>query len=107
MHGAVETNGYLFRRQGAKSLAYIPDVKALPEETMALLEEIDVLIIDALHFRQHPTHLTVEESLEVIAMVKPRQAYLMHCSHEIDHVTLENELPAHIRVAYDMLVLDL
>lgn len=107
MHGAVETNGYLFRRDGGKSVAYIPDVKALPEETMALLHDIDVLIIDALRFRQHPTHFSVAEALEVIEQVRPQQAYLTHSSHEIDHATLENELPPQVRVAYDTLTIEL
>lgn len=106
-HGAVETVGFLFQRAGCRSIAYIPDVKHLPEETMAIIAGVDLLVIDALHYRSHPTHLTVEESLAVIAELKPQQAYLMHCSHEIDHATLENELPAHIRVAYDTLTIEL
>lgn len=107
MHGAVETNGYLFEHEGARSVAYISDVKAIPEDTMAMIREVDLLMIDALHYRHHPTHMNVEEALATIAELQPRQAYLMHCSHEIDHATLENELPAHIRVAHDTLTLDL
>lgn len=107
MHGAVETNGYLFEREGAKSLAYISDVKAIPDATMAMIREVDLLILDALHYRPHPTHMHIEESLSVIADLNPREAYLMHCSHEVDHATLENELPAHVRVAFDTLSLEL
>ena len=107
MHGAVETNGYLFQCDGAKSVAYISDVKAIPEETMVMMRGADILILDALHYRPHPTHMHVEESLAVIAELDPPQAYLMHCSHEIDHATLESELPAHVRVAYDTLLLEL
>lgn len=105
MHGAVETNGYLFCREGSASVGYIPDAKYVPEQTMALLSGVDILILDALHHRSHPTHLNVKEALEVIETVQPNQAYLTHCSHEIDHATLEQQLPATVRVAYDQLTL--
>jgi phosphoribosyl 1,2-cyclic phosphate phosphodiesterase len=105
MHGAVETNGYLFSRDGTARVAYIPDAKYIPEETMALIKGVDLLILDALHHRSHPTHLNVKESLAVIEMAQPKVAYLTHCSHEIEHASLEKELPATVHVAYDHLTL--
>lgn len=105
MHGAVDTHGYLFARRGNARVAYIPDAKFLPHETMELLRGVDILILDALHHRSHPTHMNVREALEVIEIVKPRQAYLTHCSHEIDHADLEKQLPSGVRVAYDTLTL--
>jgi phosphoribosyl 1,2-cyclic phosphate phosphodiesterase len=107
LHGTVETNGYLFERDHCRRLAYIPDVKSVPESTMELLQGVDLLVIDALHHRQHPTHLTVRESLEVIERVAPGESYLIHCSHELDHETLEKSLPPSVRVAYDALTIKL
>lgn len=107
LHGTVETNGYLFAQPGLRRVAYLPDVKHVPDSTMELLAGVDVLILDALHYRSHPTHLSVTEALEVIERVAPGHAYLMHCSHEIDHATLESELPPQVRVAYDTLTIDL
>jgi phosphoribosyl 1,2-cyclic phosphate phosphodiesterase len=107
MHGAVGTNGYRFTREGTASVAYIPDAKYVPDESMQLIHGVDILILDALHYRSHPTHLNVEEALEVIEKAQPRQAYLTHCSHEIDHESLEKQMPASVRVAYDNLVLSL
>jgi phosphoribosyl 1,2-cyclic phosphate phosphodiesterase len=107
LHGTVETNGYLFARDQCRSLAYLPDVKSIPESTMALLHGVDVVVIDALHHRSHPTHLTVSESLEMIERIAPGEAYLIHCSHELDHQTLEDSLPTNVHVAHDMMILEL
>lgn len=107
LHGTVETNGYLFVREGNASVAYIPDAKEVPDATIDRIAEVDFLILDALHMRSHPTHLNVKEALEVIERVRPQQSYLTHCSHEIDHETLEKQLPASVRVAYDTLTISL
>jgi phosphoribosyl 1,2-cyclic phosphate phosphodiesterase len=107
IHGAVQTSGFLFEREGMKSLAYIPDVKQIPPQTMELIRGCDCLILDTLHFRKHPTHLSMDESLALIEEAGVSRAYLVHCSHEIDHEVLENILPATIRIAYDSLCLQL
>jgi phosphoribosyl 1,2-cyclic phosphate phosphodiesterase len=107
MHGAVDTHGYLFAREGNARVAYIPDAKFLPLETMELLRGVDILILDALRHRSHPTHMNVREAIGVIEEVKPEQSYLTHCSHEIDYAELEKQLPAGVRIAYDTLTLKL
>lgn len=107
LHGTVETNGYLFQRDGMTSIAYIPDAKKIPESSMQLLAQAEILVIDALHERSHPTHMNVSEALQVIEKLPVTSAYLTHCSHEIDHATLERTLPPHVRIAYDTLTLDL
>ena len=106
-HGSVETNGFLFQRENMRSLAYLPDVKMIPQATKVILADCDILVIDALHERSHPTHMNCNEAIAMIDELKVNQAYLTHCSHEIDHSDLEKKLPKHIRVAYDALVLDL
>lgn len=106
-HGEVETNGYLLEAEGMKSIAYIPDVKSIPATTLPLMRDCDILILDALRDKPHPTHLCIEESLRLIEQLDPREAYLTHISHETEHHTLQKRLPSHIHVAYDELTLSL
>ncbi|MBT3194014.1 MAG: MBL fold metallo-hydrolase, partial [Verrucomicrobia bacterium] len=74
-HGPKPTFGYRFDCDG-KRLAYVPDCKVIPPETMALLEGVDVMILDALRHRQHKTHMTVEESIAALRQIGARQSYL-------------------------------
>lgn len=105
-HGSVECIGYRFD-QADTALAYIPDVKTLKPHTRELLLGLDVLIVDALREAAHPTHMNVEEALELIADVQPKQAWLTHISHELDYRNLEAKLPPNILCAYDSLALTL
>ncbi len=106
-HGAVNTVGYLFGAPGTRKIAYISDVKRIPDETMDLIRGVDVLVIDALRPEEHPTHLTTEEALAVIGEVGPSEAWLTHLGHENDHHKLENATPDGVRVAYDGLLIEL
>ena len=83
------------------SLAYCTDVSSIPPETYPLLEDLDVLIIDALRYRHHPTHLTVEQALDQIEQIKPGRAYLTHIAHDIQHTDLEANLPEHVYLPFD------
>lgn len=100
-HAKAETVGFLFETPGAPATAYIPDVKRVPAATIELLKRADILIIDALRSIPHPTHLSTEEALEVIAQAGVHRAWLTHLGHENDHHELEATLPHHVRVAYD------
>ncbi len=100
-HAAVETIGFRFDHPGARSLAYLPDVKRIPNDTLWHIREVDVLVIDALRPQPHPTHFSIGEALEAIREVQPREAWLTHLGHENDHATLEAQLPAGVRVAWD------
>ena len=106
-HAAVETIGFLFEAVGAKSLAYVPDVKRIPAETIARMRGVDVFVVDALRPHSHPTHFTVDEALAAISEVAPGEAWLTHLGHENEHEALEGSLPPGIRVAWDGLTLDL
>jgi phosphoribosyl 1,2-cyclic phosphate phosphodiesterase len=66
-----------------------------------LLEGVRVLILDALRPKPHPGHLSIEEALEVIARVKPAQAYLTHMAHEVEHEETNRRLPPGVELAYD------
>jgi phosphoribosyl 1,2-cyclic phosphate phosphodiesterase len=102
MHGELVVYGY---RVGA--FAYVTDASAIPAETMAQLEGLDTLILNALRLEPHPTHLSVGEAVEIIGQLRPRRAFLTHLTHRLDHAETEARLPHPIRVGYDGLTLDI
>lgn len=90
------------------NFAYLTDLKYLPEEELAKLEGLEVLVIDALRRGTHLSHEGLEEALENIARIQPKVAYLTHMSHRIGlHKVIEHQLPAGVHYAYDGLVLTL
>lgn len=86
--------------------AYCTDCSRIPAESMALLRGLDVLIIDALRPRPHPTHLSFEQALAVIGALQPRRAFFTHLSHDMKHADIEAMLPGHVRVLYDGLKIE-
>jgi phosphoribosyl 1,2-cyclic phosphate phosphodiesterase len=106
-HAAVETIGFLFEYPGARSLAYLPDVKRIPAETMRLIRGVDVLVVDALRPLVHPTHFSLGEALEAARECEARETWLTHLGHENDHAALDAELPTGVRVAWDGLRIEL
>lgn len=82
-------------------VAYCTDVNEIPRTSWPLLEGLDVLVLDALRPRPHPAHFGLDQALDVIARVQPRQAYLTHLSHEMDHEAISRILPAGVQLAYD------
>jgi len=95
-HGTGPCHGFRFANVG-----YLTDHSEIPEESLPLLENLDVLFLDALRYKPHPTHSTVDESLKTVELLKPRRAYFTHISHDLDHERAERLLPAHVRLAYD------
>ena len=106
-HAAVETTGFRFDYPGARSIAYLPDVKRIPPATMRLLRGVDVLVVDALRPQEHPTHFSLDEALGAIRQTEAGEAWLTHLGHENDHRLLEGRLPAGVRVAWDGLRIEL
>ena len=106
-HGRVTTTGFRFDRPGMQSIAYLSDCKSIPDKTRALLLNIDILIIDALRYREHPTHLSVSESILVAEEVRAGQTWFTHISHDLGHAAVDDVLPDKIRMAYDGLVITL
>ncbi len=100
VHGRAETNGVRIDFEGA-SLAYLPDVHEIPEETLTLLKGVEVLILNMLHEREHPTHLTLSQSLAYAQRIHARQTYFTHLSHDLLHDDLVAQLPPTITPAYD------
>lgn len=87
----------------AQSLAYCTDVSTIPPETYPYLHDLDILVLDGLRYRHHPTHMTIDQALEQFEHIQPRQGYLTHMAHEIRHAELDPKLPANIHLAYDQL----
>lgn len=100
-HGRIEAMG--FRIGG---LAYLPDVSDIPEAAWPALDGLDVFILDALRRKPHPTHAHLERSLDWIARAAPARAVLTDMHNDLDYATLVAEVPAHVAVAYDGLVIE-
>jgi phosphoribosyl 1,2-cyclic phosphate phosphodiesterase len=82
-------------------VAYCTDVSQIPKESWPLLEGVRVLVLDALRFKPHPGHFSINEALEVIDRVKPARAYLTHMSHDVEHEATNRKLPPGVELAYD------
>jgi phosphoribosyl 1,2-cyclic phosphate phosphodiesterase len=102
MHGQHAITGYRCGR-----LAYITDASSLPPATMQQLHGLDVLVINALRFTPHPLHLTVAEALAIVDELRPRQAYFVHITHDLDHAAVNAELPPYAQLAYDGQVIEI
>lgn len=83
------------------NVAYCTDTNRIDPASMELLQGLDVLVLDALRLRSHPSHFSVGEALDVIERLQPKKAYLTHLSHELDYMTFNRELPEHVALAYD------
>jgi phosphoribosyl 1,2-cyclic phosphate phosphodiesterase len=103
-HGNSIVNGYLFSRGGEKLVAYLSDCSAVPNAIVDLIGNVRALIIDALRHKPHPTHLSVDQALEIASRVRPNETYFTHIAHELPQ-SAESDLPAHTHIAYDGLQL--
>jgi len=101
-HGDHEVFGY---RIGP--VAYLTDVKVIPESVIDALQDLDVLVLNALLSRPHPLHLSVPEAVAAAQRVGARRTFFTHLTHENTHAALAAKLPAGIAPAYDGLVIDL
>jgi phosphoribosyl 1,2-cyclic phosphate phosphodiesterase len=100
-HGAITAEGYLFAKNGRKLLAYLSDCQAVPAPVVELVRGVEVVIIDGLREKPHPTHLNVSGALEAIRAIGPSQAYLAHQTHDARHADREAGLPPGVGVIYD------
>jgi phosphoribosyl 1,2-cyclic phosphate phosphodiesterase len=99
-HGGSIVFGY---RVGAA--AYVTDAKVLATEALDALEGVEVLVLNALFERQHPTHLSIPEAIELASAIGARRTFLTHLTHRHTHRALEERLPAGVSPAYDGLVI--
>lgn len=101
LHGRIHSLGF---RMG--TLAYCNDLHEFPDDSFALLEGLDILILDALRHTPHPSHAHLDRTLGWIERLKPKKAYLTNLHIDMDYDALVRELPEHVRPAYDGLSLD-
>lgn len=100
-HGTVTTLGYLFSHGGRKLLAYISDCAAVPDPVREVVTGVEILIIDGLREKPHPTHLNIAGAIEAAQAIGARQTFLTHLTHEKSHVDRAASLPTGIDVSYD------
>ncbi len=101
VHAELRIAGYRTGR-----FAYLSDVQRVEPDGLALLGELDVLVVSALRDEPHPTHQTVAEALALIEALRPRRAILTHIDHDLAHAELARRLPAGVEPAVDGLVVE-
>jgi phosphoribosyl 1,2-cyclic phosphate phosphodiesterase len=99
-HGGTENLGYRIGK-----IAYLTDVKRVPEKSMHKLKGLDVLVTGALRYSEHQTHMNLDEAVELAKHIGARRTYFTHIAHDLDHEKAEKSLPRGIHIAYDGLVL--
>jgi phosphoribosyl 1,2-cyclic phosphate phosphodiesterase len=97
-HGDIHSLGFRFGK-----VAYCSDISDFPAESVEKVQDLDILIIDALQYRPHPSHLSVEQSLAWIERLRPRRAILTHMHTPLDYDTVLAETPDHVEPAYDQM----
>jgi phosphoribosyl 1,2-cyclic phosphate phosphodiesterase len=91
-----------------EAFAYITDAKTISDQEVEKLQNLDILVINALRIEPHISHFNLDEALAFIERVNPKKAYLTHISHHLGfHKDLEKRLPANVHLAYDQLQISL
>jgi phosphoribosyl 1,2-cyclic phosphate phosphodiesterase len=101
IHGETPILGFRFG-----SAAYLTDHSDVPPESLDRLRHLDILFLDALRYKPHPTHSTVEQSLKIVEEVKPKRAFFTHICHDLPHAAAEAALPPGVLLAYDGMKLE-
>jgi phosphoribosyl 1,2-cyclic phosphate phosphodiesterase len=101
LHGDMPVYGYRIGR-----LAYLTDVSEIPPESRSQLDNLDVLILDALRPKPHPTHYSFEEAVQVARDIGARKTYFIHMTHNVRHAEQEQRLPDDIHLGYDGLTVE-
>jgi phosphoribosyl 1,2-cyclic phosphate phosphodiesterase len=102
LHGTLPVLGFRIN-----DVAFCTDVSEIPESSWPMLEGLDVLILDSLREKPHPTHFCLSQSLAVVERLKPRQAYFTHLSCSLEYEKTNAMLPPHVALAYDGLKIPL
>jgi len=102
LHGSLPVLGYRFG-----PVAYLTDCSVIPEATKDLLRGLGVLVLGALRYRPHPTHMNFEEALRVVDELRPSRTYFTHLTHDIDYEEATAALPPNVSLAIDGLVISI
>ena len=105
-HGSSPTHGFRFTLPNGQVIAYAPDVKVIPPQSVTHLKGLDLLIIDALRAEPHPTHMSLKEALTASARLSPAQTALTHLTHDLDFAETTAKLPPNTFIATDGLSLN-
>ena len=95
-HGRYDVLGYRFG-----DVAYCTDTNGIPASSVALLQDLDVLILDCLRQRPHATHFSLDEAIETARRLGPKRTLFTHVSHDLDHDATNRALPPNMELAYD------
>jgi phosphoribosyl 1,2-cyclic phosphate phosphodiesterase len=95
-HGPTTIVGYRF---GAA--AYLTDLNEIPETSLPLLQDLDILILDALRRKPHPSHAHIEKAIQLVQLLKPKRAFFTHISHDLEHSETNRGLPEGMQLAFD------
>jgi phosphoribosyl 1,2-cyclic phosphate phosphodiesterase len=101
IHGETEIYGFRFG-----SAAYLTDFSKIPDASFAQLKDLDILFLDALRHKPHPTHSTVENSLQIVERLRPRRAFFTHICHDLPHQATNVTLPENVRLSFDGMKLE-
>ena len=105
LHGRLPIVG--FKIEGSDptgtvpKIAYCTDVSSIPPQTWRQLEDLDVLVLDMLRFRHHPTHLNYDQAIEIALQIGAKKTYFTHMTHCVAHAETDAKLPETIHLAYD------
>lgn len=95
-HGTWTITGFRIGRLG-----YVTDASFIPPASLDQLRGLDVLVLNALRLKPHPTHFTLQQACDLVEQLRPRRTLLVHMTHDLDHATVNASLPQHIQLAYD------
>ncbi len=101
-HGKINILGYRIN-----DTAYITDCSGIPDSSRNRLQNLDLLVLNALGFEPHATHFCLDQALAMAEELKPRRTLLTHINHKFDHDTVNGQLPENVELAYDGLTVDL
>lgn len=96
IHGRLPVMAYRFN-----DFAYLTDLSEIPPPTIDALQGLDVLVLDCLRFKEHPTHLWVDKAVEYVNQLKPRRTFFTHIAHDVKHERDSKLLPPGVEFAYD------
>lgn len=99
-HGAIEVLGLVFE-EGDKRIAYFTDCSTVTDEAFALAEGADVVILDGLRQKPHPSHMTVDQAVEFAGKIGGKRSFLTHMTCTVDYETVGAQLPEGVELAYD------
>ena len=95
-HGMINSTAYVMEK-----IAYISDCKEIPKKNLFYLANLNFLIIDCLKFEKHPSHLDFDSAMDLINLLKPKNAILTNLHTDIDYFELKKKLPKNVVPAYD------